>query len=211
MIRNSAPSLSAHGRLRRGEQGYVLVALLALMTVMALAMTVAAPRVQQQAQRELEKEAIARGEEVAEAIAAYHRGRGVPPTSMEQLLEGIPFGTKKVQILRPAAAKDPLSESGEWLLVRPRGPEMSAFQQAVMLYGGGVLPQSREPWMRTYYVQIVGLTDTGVRNDAPGDEEQSDVGRGPFIGVASRSRRASVLTYYGIERHDKWVFTPLFR
>ncbi|MDT7604929.1 MAG: hypothetical protein QOF61_2926, partial [Acidobacteriota bacterium] len=26
-----------------------------------------------------------------------------------------------------------------------------------------------------------------------------------------RSRRKSVLTYYGIERHDRWIFTPAYR
>jgi hypothetical protein len=33
----------------------------------------------------------------------------------------------------------------------------------------------------------------------------------PFIGVASQSRATSVIAYYGIENHSKWIFTPLFR
>jgi hypothetical protein len=33
----------------------------------------------------------------------------------------------------------------------------------------------------------------------------------PFIGITSRSKRDAVITYYGIERHNEWVFTPLFR
>ncbi len=33
----------------------------------------------------------------------------------------------------------------------------------------------------------------------------------PFIGVASQSRSTSVIAYYGIENHSKWIFTPLFR
>jgi hypothetical protein len=29
--------------------------------------------------------------------------------------------------------------------------------------------------------------------------------------VASRSQRNSVIYYFGIDRHDYWIFTPLFR
>src|SRR5256714_14317642 len=109
-----------------GEGGYTLVALVALMSLLALFALAAAPRVQQQAQREREKEAIFRGEQVADAIRAYYRYRGAQgvnslPTSMDQLLDGIqiPGRTKKLQVLRTAAAKDPLSKSGEWKLIAP--------------------------------------------------------------------------------------------
>src|SRR5678815_822377 len=79
---------------RRSEGGYTLVALLALMTVLALFAMAIAPRAQQQAQREREKEAIFRGEQVADAIREYYLSRigatGGPgeqglPTSMDQL------------------------------------------------------------------------------------------------------------------------------
>ncbi|HEX7957943.1 MAG TPA: type II secretion system protein, partial [Pyrinomonadaceae bacterium] len=55
------------------ERGYALVALLAMMTILALAVTAAAPVVRQQTQRERELEAIRRGEEVSEAIRQYVR------------------------------------------------------------------------------------------------------------------------------------------
>src|ERR1044072_3564668 len=85
--------------IRRSEGGYTLVAMLALMTVLALFAMAIAPRVQQQAQREREREAIYRGEQVADAIRLYYAYRAnvlhIPgdqalPSSMEQLLEGLP-------------------------------------------------------------------------------------------------------------------------
>lgn len=201
---------------RAGERGYTLVALLALMTILALALTAAAPSIHQQKQRDLEREAVARGEEVAEAIAQYMRMKKVPPTSMDQLLEGLAYGTKKVQILRPSAAIDPLSSTGEWRLVRSRSSEIGSFQQAVMLYSGGSPPplskdRTLAPLLQSHVAAILGIVDTGKKEEAPGGEDDSTNATGPFIGVASRSRRDSVITYYGIERHDKWVFTPLFR
>ncbi len=197
---------------QRSEEGYTLVALLALMTILVLALSAAAPSIQQQVLRARESEAIARGEEVAEAIAAFHRVARRLPTKMEELLEGVPLGTKKIQILRPSAAIDPLSSSGEWRLIRPGSPEMTAFQQSLLLYTGGTLPHTREPTLQSIAAPATGLVNTATKEgEAPGGEETSTNTSGSFIGVASRSRRASVLTYYGIERHDQWVFTPLFK
>lgn len=204
------------GRRRSGADagGYALVALLALMTIIALLATAAAPSIRQQNRRVLEKEAIIRGEEVAEAIRVFVRARNALPTSMDQLVEGVPVGTKKVQILRPSAARDPLSSSGEWRLIKATDPALTEFQQAVILYAGGVPVPTRDqhPLFKGFDTRITGLVDRGAaREPAPNDEDNSTSSSGPFIGVASRSRRASVLTYYDIERHDQWVFTPLFR
>ena len=140
--------MSRHSRLK-AEHGYALVALLVVMSLMALFALAAAPQMQQQAQREREKEAIFRGDQVAEAIRSYYRYRGAQgvnslPTSMDQLLEGIPRGTKKLQILRSEAARDPLSSSGEWRLVGPTSQEFGKFVRSVTVYSGGVPPTPRK-------------------------------------------------------------------
>ncbi|MCA1642010.1 MAG: hypothetical protein LC785_08685 [Acidobacteria bacterium] len=57
----------------------------------------------------------------------------------------------------------------------------------------------------------MGIVDLKKEEEAPGGEDNEPNGTGPFIGVVSRSRRKSVLTYYGIERHDRWIFTPAYR
>ena len=83
---------------RPSEAGYTLVALLAVMTLLALFAIAVAPSIRQQAQREREKEAIFRGEEIADAIRSYYLNRVTTrgtlgdqalPSSMDQLLEGI--------------------------------------------------------------------------------------------------------------------------
>lgn len=217
MLRDE-PALSSSAIRRpssKGEGGYTLVALLAVMTIILLLTTAAAPSIRQQAQRSREEEAIARGEEVAEAIRLYTREKGALPTSMDQLLEGIPRGTKKIQILRREAAQDPLSSSGEWKYVRKNDASFLEFQRAVASYAGGRTPDTRDQ----LFVQRAGplpqlriALETGtVKEEAPGGEDNSENSSGPFIGVTSRSQRASVIAYYGIERHDKWIFTPYFR
>lgn len=213
-------------RSRPSEGGYTLVALLALMTLLALFATAAAPSIRQQAQREREKETIFRGEQVAEAVRDYylHRattGRGVGdqslPTSVDQLLEGIPVpgGTKKRQILRASAARDSLSTSGEWRLVRPRSQDLIDFQRSVMVYAGNFLPQPQHQQMaQLQQFAAPQLTSViGEESDRPtrSEVDSSADSSGPFVGVSSRSQNNAVLHYYGIDRHDQWIFTPLFR
>lgn len=80
----------------KNEAGMSLIMVLAVMTLFAIVLLAVAPTVQQGVQREKEIEAIRRGEEVAEAIRQYvvfYQGK--LPTSMDDLLEGIPAGTKK--------------------------------------------------------------------------------------------------------------------
>jgi type II secretory pathway pseudopilin PulG len=202
----------------RSDRGYTLVALLVVMSLMALFALAAAPQVRQQAQREREKEAIFRGDQVAEAIRSYYRFRGAQgvnslPTSIDQLLEGIPRGTKKLQILRSEAARDPLSSSGEWRLVGATSQELGKFVRSVTVYSGGVPPTPRRDFaaLARLIPQMTNILDTDSTETAPGGEDTSASSSGPFLGVASRSQRNSVMTYYGIERHDEWIFTPLFR
>lgn len=201
-----------------GEQGYALVALLAAMTLLALFAMAAAPNVRQQAQREREKEAIFRGEQVGDAVRLYYIYRGAQgvnslPTSMDQLLEGIPRGTKKLQILRPEAVRDPLSSTGEWRLVSPTSQDFARFVRSVTVYTGGTPPQPRGDLraLANLIPQMMNVLDTDTTGTAPGGEDSAGNSAGPFLGVASRSQRNSVLTYYGIDRHDEWIFTPLFR
>jgi type II secretory pathway pseudopilin PulG len=205
---------------RQHEKGYTLVALLALMTILAIFAVAAAPKLRQQAQREQEKEAIFRGEQVADAIRIYYKVHGttVPqslPTSIDQLLEGVSKGTKKVQILRPSAARDALSTSGEWRLIAPQSQYLLDFERSVAIYAGGLPPRPRDPVIGglqdASVPRLVNVLNTGSTQTAAGGADNSPSSSGPFVGVASRSRRNSVINYYGIDRHDQWIFTPLFR
>lgn len=211
---------------RRSEGGYTLVALLAMMTVLALFAMAVAPSVQQQAVREREREAIFRGEQVADAIRDYYRYRAgttrtvgdqALPRSMDDLLQGIPIpgGAKNRMILRVSAARDPLTIEGEWRFILPRSESLIDFQQAIMFYSGNVLPPARDPQIaqlqQLAVPRIVSATNLGTSPAPSTSTSVSDDVSGPFVGVASRSRRDSVLTFYGIERHEQWIFTPLFR
>lgn len=199
------------------------MALLGFMTILALFAMAAAPNLRQQAQREREKDAIFRGEQVADAIRLYYKYRarqgaqGIAglPTSMEQLTEGITQGTRKRQILRLSAAQDPLSTDREWRLVAPNSQRLIDFERSIVIYSNNNLPVTSDPDLRAqqqvFAPQIINALNTGTSQMSTGGEGGFESTSGPFVGVTSRSQRNSIINYYGIDRHDQWIFTPLFR
>jgi type II secretory pathway pseudopilin PulG len=213
------------GSFHAGEAGYTLVALLAVMTLLALFAMAAAPSIRQQVQREREKETIFRGEQVADAIRDYYKYRLAQglrfdqalPSSIDQLREGIPVagGSKKRQILRASAARDPLSTADEWRLIRTRSQGLLEFQRSVMLYAGNVAPTPKDTQIADLQVfaapTMTSVLNTGSPQTAPGGEDSAADSTGPFVGVSSRDKNNSVLYYYGIDRHEQWIFTPLFK
>ena len=205
-------------RSRTGEAGMTLFVVMGMMVVFTVTLLAVAPSVYQEVQREKELEAIRRGEEVADAIRQYvtfYQGRRLPQ-SMDDLLEGLPQGTKKRQILRASAAIDPLSEDGQWRLLKPDPDTLGRFAKRVQTYNNGLLPGNPSRLFDRYSLVIVNAVNTGTEDDEDDDPNADDdfettTDNQPFIGVASQSRSLSVIDYYGIGRHSNWIFTPLFR
>ena len=70
-----------------GDRGFLMVALLIAMAVVAIWMTAALPSWRQQAQREKEEELIFRGEQYAMAIALFqYKNNNVPPQDIDILV-----------------------------------------------------------------------------------------------------------------------------
>ena len=201
---------------KSSEQGMTLFAVLAVMAIFAIALMAVAPTVQMEVQREKELETIRRGEEIAEAIRQYVEfyGGAKLPNSMDELLEGLPNGTKKRQILRASAAVDPMSEDGKWRLIKADVATLGPFAKRVQDYNNGLLPSNPSQIFDRFALVIVNSLNTGSETDTTEpDEGEIEVltENTPFIGVASQSRSKSVIAYYGIQNHSKWIFTPLFR
>ena len=200
----------------RCESGMTLMAVMIFMTIFAFVLMLAAPSIQMDVQREKELEAIRRGEEITNAIhqfVLFHQGTKLPK-SLDELVEGLPDGTRKRQILRPSSTTDPLTLDGRWRLIQPDPDTIARFAKRVQIFNNGILPSSPQPtrFYDRYTVTLANVLNTESATDPEDDEEDMTVEDNvPFIGVASQSRRQSVVTYYGIENHSKWIFTPLFR
>ncbi len=207
-----------HFKNPESEAGMTLLAVMAFMAVFAIGLLSVAPSVQIEVQREKELESIRRGEEIADAIRQYiihYRGAKLPD-SLDDLLEGLPQGTKKRQILRPSATTDPLSADGKWRLIGPDPDVIAAFAKRVQVYNNGLLPSSPQPvdYFDKYTMTLANVLNTESSSETEEADDDADTvvtDNMPFVGVASQSRSKSVLAYYGIENHSKWIFTPLFR
>ena len=216
MSRTKITNPKSEIRNPKSESGMSLISVMAGMVIFATMLLIVAPTVQMSVQREKEIEAIRRGEEVANAIRQYvehHNGTKLP-NSIDDLLEGLPQGTKKRQILRPSAAIDPLSADGKWRLISPETQSFINFGKRVQVYNNGLLPSSPSRVFDKYALPLVNLINTqsdSELTDADDSEFDGATDNTPFIGVSSQSRSKSVITYYGIENHSKWVFTPMFR
>jgi type II secretory pathway pseudopilin PulG len=198
---------------KQNETGMTLFAVMAIMAVFAVALLAVAPSVQQNIQRERETEAIFRGEEVAEAIRQYvifYRGAKLP-NSMDDLLKGLPQGSHQRMILRPEAAVDPLSEDGKWRLVKADVATIGPFARRVQNFNGGALPANPNPVFDRWSGMVTNSLNLDLDSDNEADDFDVVTDNQPFIGVASQDKGSSIIAYYGIENHSKWVFTPLFR
>lgn len=99
-------------RSRSGESGYLLLAVMLIMTLILIAMSVEAPRIAQQIKREKEEELVHRGKDFAYAVKRFaHKNGGRYPVSIEQLED-----TNHVRFLRKRY-KDPMTGDSDWKLI----------------------------------------------------------------------------------------------
>src|SRR5689334_4427919 len=111
------------------EQGYILLSLMLMMTLMLIALTIEAPRVAQQIKREKEEELIHRGNEYRNAIKKYFRKFGRYPLSLDQL-----ENTNNMRFLRKRY-KDPFTGKDDWRLLHPGEVQLNVANGAATVPG----------------------------------------------------------------------------
>jgi hypothetical protein len=123
---------------KRGEEGYALMLVVFLTTLMLLATIVAAPSVRTERKREKEEEMIWRGKQYIRGIKLYYRKNGHFPTSLDDLTK------PKMGSLRylRQAYRDPMNkEDGSWRLiyVGPAGQLIGSLKppQTLQMQGAG--------------------------------------------------------------------------
>lgn len=92
-----------HSRRRSSEQGYILLTLMLVATVLAITLIAVLPDVMQEAKRDREEELIHRGVQYSRAIKKYVKKFGNYPTSLDAL-----DNTNQIRFLRKRY-KDPIT------------------------------------------------------------------------------------------------------
>ena len=127
-----------------GEGGYVLLGVVIVLVIMGIFMGAAAPVWQHIMKREREEELIWRGKQYVQAIKLYqNKHPGAYPPKLDILVE-----QKFLRKLFP----DPMTEDGEWKLLRQNSPEIRTLSRPGGRRGGqgaaGQQPGSEQPGLR---------------------------------------------------------------
>jgi type II secretory pathway pseudopilin PulG len=168
------------------ERGYLMVALLVAISVMAILMTAAMPAWHTVAQREKEAELVFRGEQIARAIGLYQRRfANAPAPSIDFLVEQR-FLRKKY--------KDPITNDDFQVLTS--GTNASAPGQISSL--------------QSSFQQLQSSLGVGRGGGAAGGAQgRGGTAVGGIIGVTSKSPLKSLRLYNGRDTYDQWVFVPV--
>jgi type II secretory pathway pseudopilin PulG len=105
LLRNTRPEPTT------AEDGYLLLTVLVMVFLLLLALSVAAPKVAKQIQRDKEEEAIQRGLQYKRAIRLYYKKFGAYPSDIKQL-----ENTNQIRFLRKRY-KDPITGQDDWRLI----------------------------------------------------------------------------------------------
>ncbi|MGA9719041.1 MAG: nucleoporin [Acidobacteriaceae bacterium] len=120
LLRNPRPKPA------NAEDGYLLLTVLVMIFLMLLALSIAAPRVAKQIQRDKEQEAVHRGLQYKRAIQLYYKKFGAYPSDIKQL-----ENTNQIRFLRKRY-KDPITGKDDWRLIHmgeAKVPPMGFFGQ----------------------------------------------------------------------------------
>ncbi len=96
---------------RRGEEGFLLLAVIVMVFLVMLGLSIAAPTMARSLRREREVEAIHRGNEYVRAIQLYYRKFGRYPGTMDQLEK-----STNIRFLR-RKYEDPMTGKANWKLI----------------------------------------------------------------------------------------------
>ncbi|HVA00713.1 MAG TPA: type II secretion system protein [Terriglobia bacterium] len=219
------------GMLRGGpassKNGYALLIVMMMATILLVSLTAALPNIYVQGQREREEELIFRGRQYARAIALFHQQFNRYPASVKELLH-----TNQMSFLRQAY-RDPMSKSGEWRFIHATATGVildskilgSPGQQNTPNSGGSQTnpPKTGESTSGTASGQnttgdggfsLSGGQGTGTSSGQSGQGTQDNSMFGEknqligayIVGVASTSPKTAIRVFEGRTHYDEWEF-----
>jgi type II secretory pathway pseudopilin PulG len=187
---------------RGGDSGFMMVALLVAMAIMAVSMLAILPAWNTLARREREAELVFRGEQYARAIMLFQRQyAGSYPPNVDALVTGR-FLRKKY--------KDPITNDDFRVISVGEAVQLPATPN-----GGGAGGTAARAGGATQTSTPAGRQAApGARAGGAGSAQQSARGTGPgnagsgagIMGVTSKNEGASLRIYKGGDHYNQWLF-----
>lgn len=228
--------MSRSPKIRRGEDGYILLMLMLAVTVLAIAAVAVLPSITQQVKRDREEEMIHRGVQYSRAIRIFFKHFGRYPTRIEELEK-----TNNLRFLRKRY-KDPVNKGEDFRLLHygevqlfpggagllgatpaaalsaPGGAQGGAAQlfNAAAAQGlAGAIAQGIGAQPSLNAASAPGGQDASGQNGVPGatgsgtDATSSStqiIAGGPIVGVASKSKDKTIREFNKKNHYNDWQF-----
>lgn len=205
----------------RKQQGYVLLSIMLLMTLMLIALSIELPRIRQQIRREKEDELQHRAHEYTGAIKRYYRKFGRYPASFDDLEKA-----NNIRFLRKRY-KDPMTGKDDWRIIHPGesilkvGSNPGSNQNGQLTTGSN----NSSPFSNSLGSSNSGSqSSTGSTGSSSGSNSGSSgsssssssdsgsafnnqLGGGGVAGVASKSKEESIKIINEKNHYNEWEFT----
>jgi type II secretory pathway pseudopilin PulG len=196
------------------ENGFVLVAVMFMLAIIVLGLAVAAPRIEQQLQRDRELEATHRGKQYIRAIQLCYRKFHAYPPNVDALVK-----TNEVRFLRKKYT-DPISRKDDWAPIhfgQNKVPTvMGSFGQPLTTSsiagtgpGGtaGTGPGGTGSGSQAISGSAVSNEDpVPGGNSSPNSASGQTFGGAGIIGFFIPSEKRSLLVYKKEDHFNKWEF-----
>jgi type II secretory pathway pseudopilin PulG len=115
-------------RRKPSEEGYILLVVIFMLAILVIALTVAAPAIKKDIQRDRDLETMHRGKQYVRAVKLYYKKFGAYPPTIDALVN-----TNEIRFLRKKYI-DPTTGKEEWKIIRfgqNKTQTMGFFGQAI--------------------------------------------------------------------------------
>jgi len=186
---------------RRKDSGYILIAVIFAVTVMAIALAAGIPAIRTQIKRDHEEELVHRGNQYVRAIQLYYRKFGRYPNSIDDL-----ENTNNIRFLRRKYI-DPVTGKDEWRIIhygeaQPRPVPAYLARPGGTGGGTGGTPAGGI----SSGISTAGATNASDISSRIGGSTTSSPGVGPIVGIASTSDKTGLKEINGKTKYSDWEF-----
>jgi type II secretory pathway pseudopilin PulG len=198
------------------EQGYVMLIAIFLMALLALSLTIAAPKIARSIQRDRDLETFHRGMQYRRAIKLYYAKFHAYPPNLEALIN-----TNDIRFLRKKYT-DPITGKADWkpvLFGQNKTPTAMGFFGQPLAgnastlagtgpSGGGTGTVPTNPTGTSGATPSPGTTPSGISGDATSAANAAPTfGGAGIIGFSPASDKTSILVYKKKNHYNEWEFT----
>jgi len=202
---------------KRAQSGFTLAGVIVIMTIMMIVVAYTVPRMWSTVmKRERERQTIYVMQQYAKAIMEFQKKNQTYPTSPQQLKDA-----RMPRMIRGVKGEyiDPLTGEVDWLVIpQAAGASLPAHNMAPGVNGtagaatlSGPGPGNGNNTGNTGNTGTPGPNGTTNPNAPPGlpGIPIKDYAGGPFIGVRPNAHGKSMMTLFGADTYETWVYTTL--